>query len=80
MATSLYLASLEPSSGKSLVALGLMELLSRRVDRLGYFRPVIPSDDESDSRIELMSRRVPRSWRSTATTTPTSATNRTRLA
>ena len=57
MATSLYLASLEPSSGKSLVALGLMELLSRRVDRLGYFRPVIPSDDESDSRIELMSHR-----------------------
>ena len=29
-------------------------MLSRRVDRLGYFRPVIRPGDEPDSRIELM--------------------------
>jgi phosphate acetyltransferase len=51
-AGSLYLAAVQPRSGKSLVALGLMEVLSRRVDRLGYFRPVVPSAD--DHRIVLM--------------------------
>ena len=35
MATSLYLASLEPESGKSLIALGLMEMLSSRTDGAG---------------------------------------------
>jgi phosphate acetyltransferase len=34
-----------------------MELLVRRSDRVGYFRPVIPSGDKPDTRIELMSDR-----------------------
>lgn len=51
-AGSLYLASVHPRSGRSLVALGLMEVLSRRVDRLGYFRPVVAHAD--DHRVELM--------------------------
>ena len=54
MARSLYLASLEPESGKSLVALGLMELLSRRTDGAGYFRPVIPAGPRTDSRVALI--------------------------
>jgi phosphate acetyltransferase len=54
MATSLYLASLEPDSGKSLVALGLMEMLSSRTDNVGYFRPVVPGTAETDQRIALM--------------------------
>jgi hypothetical protein len=45
MAKNLYLASLEPASGKSLVALGLMEMLSRRTDGVGYFRPVIAAGE-----------------------------------
>jgi phosphate acetyltransferase len=57
MATSLYLASLEPESGKSLVALGLMEMLSCRTDGIGYFRPVIPAGERTDARIELIARR-----------------------
>jgi phosphate acetyltransferase len=57
MATSLYLASLEPESGKSLVALGLMEMLSCRTDGVGYFRPVIPAGEPTDARIELIARR-----------------------
>ena len=43
MAKSLYIAAIEPASGKSVVALGIMELLSRRIRNVGYFRPVIPS-------------------------------------
>ncbi len=57
MATSLYIASLEPRAGKSVVALGLMELLSARIERLAYFRPVVP--DLSDVRSELIRARFP---------------------
>ena len=54
MANNLYLASLEPESGKSLVALGLMEMLSRRTGGVGYFRPVIGSGQPLDPRIGLV--------------------------
>ncbi|HUG85916.1 MAG TPA: AAA family ATPase, partial [Euzebya sp.] len=50
--TALYLAALQPRAGKSLVALGILELLSRRIDDIGYFRPVVPS--AQDHRIALM--------------------------
>ncbi len=43
-----------PQSGKSVVALGLMELLSARTDRVGFFRPVVASGPEDDPQIELM--------------------------
>src|SRR5207244_8832364 len=48
---------MEPQSGKSVVALGLMELLSPRVDRLGFFRPIVPSGDGPDPQIDLIRRR-----------------------
>ena len=57
MAESLYLASLEPSSGKSVVALGVMELLSRRLERVGYLRPVVPESEKADPRIDLIRER-----------------------
>ena len=50
---ALYLTSVEASSGKSVVALGLMETLTRAVSKVGYFRPVIRAGEEPDSRIEL---------------------------
>ena len=57
MANSLYIAGIEPGSGKSLVALGVMELLSRRVRQIGYFRPVIPSKEIPDNNIQLIDKR-----------------------
>ncbi len=57
MANSLYIAGVEPGSGKSMVALGVMELLSQRVRQLCYFRPVIPSKDKRDNNIELIRQR-----------------------
>ena len=57
MTTAVYLTSLEPNSGKSLVSLGLMEKASTAVDRLGYFRPVIASGDKPDAMIELFRER-----------------------
>src|SRR5919198_2914845 len=57
VARNLYVTAMEPQSGKSVVALGLMELLSPRVDRLGFFRPIVPSGDGPDPQIELVRRR-----------------------
>ena len=57
MANSLYIAAMEPGSGKSVVALGVMEMLSRRIRRLGYFRPVVPSAKEPDNNIRLIKAR-----------------------
>lgn len=57
MLKNLYIAAIEPSSGKSLVLLGLMELLSKRVPRLGFFRPIIHDGHYADNDIELVSSR-----------------------
>jgi phosphate acetyltransferase len=57
LARNLYVTAMEPQSGKSVVALGLMELLSPRVDRLGFFRPIVPAADGPDPQIDLVRRR-----------------------
>lgn len=41
MTKALYVATLESHSGKSLVVLGLMQLLLGKMAKVGYFRPVI---------------------------------------
>ncbi|WP_148572122.1 phosphate acetyltransferase [Nocardioides caldifontis] len=50
--TSVYIASAEGFSGKSTVALGLLEQLARAVERVGVFRPIVRADaaDESSGR------------------------------
>jgi len=53
MSKNLYIATMEPRGGKSVVALGIMELLSRRLNKIGFFRPVIP-DVERDNNIQLI--------------------------
>ncbi len=57
MTQNIYVAGAEASSGKSVVALGLMELLSTQTNRLGFFRPVVPSEETIDPLIELMQTR-----------------------
>ncbi len=37
----LYIASAGPETGKSAVALGMVDAMSRRVGRVGFFRPVV---------------------------------------
>ena len=54
MARTVYITAMEPQSGKSVVALGLMELLSARTDRVGFFRPLVASGDAPDAQIELI--------------------------
>jgi phosphate acetyltransferase len=45
MPRTIYLASVEGHTGKSAIALGLVDALSRRVGRVGVFRPVSRSTD-----------------------------------
>src|SRR5690349_4197921 len=42
--TSVYVASAEGWTGKSTVALGVLEQLSRCVERVGVFRPIVRGD------------------------------------
>lgn len=56
MSKNLYIATMEPRGGKSVIALGVMELLSRRLRNIGFFRPIIP-DVEFDNNIQLIRKR-----------------------
>ncbi len=53
MANSLYVAATEARSGKSVVVLGLMEMLLRKTEKVGFFRPISSKDHDHD--IELIS-------------------------
>ncbi len=54
MAKSLYIAGLEPESGKAIAALGFMEQLSGRLKSVSVFRPVIFEDRGPDRLIALV--------------------------
>ncbi|MBG07441.1 MAG: phosphate acetyltransferase [Halobacteriovoraceae bacterium] len=56
MANSLYVSSNEPRSGKSLVSLALTDLLLKRVQKVGFFKPIIERKEgqQKDSHIKLV--------------------------
>ncbi len=54
MATSIYITSPEGDTGKSTVALGVVDLLTRTVQRVGVFRPIARSTDSPDYVLELL--------------------------
>jgi phosphate acetyltransferase len=54
---AIYITTIEPNSGKSIVSLGLMQLLLGKTPKVGYFRPIV--DDflpgEIDNHIQTIS-------------------------
>ena len=54
MSRSIYIASAEGDSGKSTVALGVVDHLSRTIDKVGIFRPVARVNDGSDYVLQLL--------------------------
>ncbi|MGZ3872120.1 MAG: phosphate acetyltransferase [Mucilaginibacter sp.] len=44
MTKTIFIASAEPYSGKSIIALGLVNMLLGKAQRIGYFKPVIKND------------------------------------
>ncbi len=55
MTNAIFLTTTEPFSGKSIYALGLMNLLASKTDKLAYFKPIITGGKkEKDRRLELL--------------------------
>lgn len=54
MADSIYITSAEGYSGKSTIALGVLDTLLRSVERVGVFRPVARSSHHPDYVLELL--------------------------
>jgi phosphate acetyltransferase len=48
MNKGIYIATSEPNSGKSIVALGLMRMLLAKTAKVGYFRPIIDNNTEGN--------------------------------
>ncbi len=55
MSNSLYVTATEARSGKSAIILGVMEMLLRKIDRVGFFRPIISDVKDQDHDINLVS-------------------------
>ena len=41
MSRNVYIAATKPGSGKSAIALGVMEMMVKNVGHVGFFRPII---------------------------------------
>ncbi|MGV8876720.1 MAG: phosphate acetyltransferase, partial [Rhodoglobus sp.] len=54
MARNIYITSIEGHAGKSTIALGLLDTLSREVERVGVFRPVARTSNERDYVLEML--------------------------
>jgi len=54
VAKSVYITSAEGHSGKSSIALGVLDTLLRGIERVGVFRPVSRSSNERDYVLELL--------------------------
>lgn len=57
MTNAIYLTTTEPFSGKSIIALGLMNLLSGKTEKIAYFKPIVStSGPEKDNHLETISK------------------------
>ncbi len=54
MSKNLYITALEPKSGISLVALGVMEFLVRNLVRVAVFRPIVNTKNDHDGKDEII--------------------------
>jgi phosphate acetyltransferase len=56
MTKTIFIASAEPYSGKSIVALGLVNMLLGKAQKIGYFKPIINHDprEKKDVHIETI--------------------------
>ncbi len=54
MAKSIYITSAEGHTGKSAIALGVLDLLTRTTARVGVFRPITRSREEIDSVLAML--------------------------
>ena len=51
---SIYIASVEPKAGSLIIAIGIMEMLKGKYEKVAFFRPVIPDNTEVENDINFM--------------------------
>lgn len=58
MAKTIFIATAEPYSGKSIVALGIVNMLLGKARKVGYFKPIINDDsnERKDGDIEMITK------------------------
>jgi phosphate acetyltransferase len=57
MTNAIYLTTTEPYSGKSIIALGLVNLLAGKTEKIAYFKPVISREgSEKDNHLQTMAK------------------------
>src|SRR5688572_24756576 len=58
MTNAIYITTTEPRCGKSLVSIGIINLMLRRTSKVGVFRPIIdePETGQRDKNIDLLLR------------------------
>lgn len=56
MTNTIYITTTEPYCGKSLIALGIMDLMLRKTKKVGFFRPIVrvKTPEEHDKNIDLV--------------------------
>ncbi|THB78779.1 MAG: phosphate acetyltransferase [Desulfobulbaceae bacterium] len=54
MANNLYITATEERSGKSVIVLGIMQMLTKEVHRVAFFRPIISDTETEDHDISLV--------------------------
>ena len=57
MNQGIYIVGAEPRSGKSVIVLGMMEMLSGRMGKVGFFRPVVRDERKPDNITTLIIKR-----------------------
>jgi len=57
MTNAIYLTTTEPFSGKSIIALGLMNLLAGKTEKVAYFKPVVSTQrTQTDTHLDTIAR------------------------
>ncbi len=51
---SIYIASVEPRAGSLVIAIGIMEMLKGRYEKVAFFRPIIPDNIDIENDINFM--------------------------
>jgi phosphate acetyltransferase len=59
---NIYITGAEQGSGKSVIMLGMMEMLSGHAEKVGFFRPIVHKSDEKDELIQLITYRYQLDW------------------
>lgn len=53
MTKTIFIASVEPYSGKSIIALGLVNMLLGKAQKIGYFKPIINTGPEEGRNVHI---------------------------